>query len=82
MTLDNIIIIAKNFYYTSPYLALAIGAALLLFVLFKPKAALKTIGVLLILALLIYSFSFLGNSASTGMHSKKQMINQTVDRNE
>ena len=80
MTLDHIVIIGKNFYYTNTYLALAIAAGLALFVCFKPKAALKTLGWLLIFILIVYSFSFLGKSSTTGMGSKKQMINQTRDK--
>lgn len=80
MTVDNIIIIGTNFYYTYTYLALAILAGLALFICFQPKAALKTLGTLLIFILIIYSFSILGKSSSTGMNSKKQMTTQTLDK--
>lgn len=78
--MDNIVIFGTNLYYSNTYLALAIIAGLALFVYFKPKAALKTLGAVLILILIIYCFSFLGNSSSTGIGSKKQMINQTRDK--
>ena len=80
MSLDEIIIITKNFYYIHTYLTLAIVAGLVLFLYFKPKAAFKTLGALLAFSLLFYSFSMLGNSASTGVSSKKQMSNQTLDK--
>ena len=80
MTLDNILIIGKNFYYSHTYLALAIAAGLLLFIYLKPKAAFKTVGILLLFIGTIYFFSLLGKSSSTGMNSKKQMINQTRNR--
>jgi hypothetical protein len=82
MTLDDIIISGKNFYYSNTYLALAIVAGMALLLIFKPKAALKTIGAVLIFVLVIYAFSSLGKSSSTGLNSKKQMINQTLDRKE
>ena len=82
MSTEEIIIISKNFYYSYTYLSWAIVAGLLLFLYFKPKAALKTIGGLLAFVLLLYSFSMLGKSSSTGMSSKKEMINQTRDKME
>jgi hypothetical protein len=82
MSTEEIIIISKNFYYSYTYLAWAIVAGLLLFVYFKPKATLKMIGGLLVFVFLIYSFSLLGKSSSTGMNSKKDMINQTRDKME
>jgi hypothetical protein len=64
MDTEEIIIISKNFYYGYTYLAWAIVAGLLVFVL------------------LINSVSILGKSSSTGMSSKKDMINQTRDKME
>ncbi|MCK4837374.1 MAG: hypothetical protein KAS94_01150 [Desulfobulbaceae bacterium] len=78
--MDNIVITCQNFYYTNTYLALAIVAGLALFVYFKPKAALKTLGAVLIFLLIIYFFSFLGKSSSIGMGNKKHMINHTLDK--
>jgi len=80
MTSSELMIIWKNFYYTYTYTAWIILAGLLLFLIYKPKWALKTIGVIAVSVLIIYGFSILGKNTSTGMDSKKQMINQTVDR--
>ena len=80
MTLDNIVIIGKDFYYSNTYLTLPIAAGLALFVYFQTKAALKTLGAVLIFILIVYSFSSLGKSSSSGMSSKKQMISQTLDK--
>ncbi|MFN2366727.1 MAG: hypothetical protein ABR523_09760, partial [Desulfurivibrionaceae bacterium] len=79
MTLYSIISAGKNFYYSHPYLALAIIACLAILVLIKPKAAFKTVAAILILLLIIYLASLLGQTSLTGMNSKKQMINQSRD---
>jgi hypothetical protein len=80
MSLENLIIVTKNFYYSNTYLALAIGLGLALFFFFKPKEAFKTLGVVLIFLLIVYGFSILGKTSSLGMKHEKRMINQTVDR--
>jgi Na+/phosphate symporter len=80
MSLENLIIVTKNFYYSNTYLALAIGVGLALFFFFKPKEAFKTLGVVLIFLLIVYGFSILGKTSSLGMKHEKRMINQTVDR--
>ena len=80
MTSNELMILWKNFYYTYTYATWAILAGLVLFIYLSPKAALKTFAVIAVSVLIIYFFSILGKSSSTGMDSKKQMINQTVDR--
>ena len=80
MISTDLMILGKNFYYTYTYVAWAILAGLVLFLYFSPKAALKTFAVIAVSVLIIYFFSVLGKSSSTGMDNKKQMINQTVDR--
>jgi len=80
MSLDNLLVVCKNFYYLHTYVSLAIIAGLLLFLWFHTKATLKIIGAILIFVLVIYCFSILGKTSSSGMAKEKQMINQTVDR--
>ncbi|MBU0480712.1 MAG: hypothetical protein KKG47_06405 [Proteobacteria bacterium] len=80
MDMDNLIILFKNIYYRHTWLVMAVVAGLAVSMYVKPKAVLKTVGVLLAAALILYTFSALGKSSSTGMSNKKQMINQTVEK--
>jgi hypothetical protein len=69
-----------NLYYSYTYVTWGIIAGLVLFLFFKPKAALKTIAGLATIFFIMYCATMLGNTSSTGMGSKKEMINQTRDK--
>ena len=80
MTPEEMIRLAKNFYYSHTYVALALAAGSAAFLYFRPKAALKTFGAIFIFLLAIYSFSILGKSSDKAMRKEKEMVNQTVDK--
>lgn len=81
MALEEIIIVAKNFYNTYTAISMIIVAGLGVFVFVKPKAAVKTLAGIAAFILLIYCFSMLGKSSSVGISNKNKMINQTVEKN-
>jgi len=80
MSSQELLSIFRNFYYNHTYLALAIGVGLALFLYFNPKEALKILGGIVIFFLIIYGFSVLGKTSSSGLNNEKRMINQTVNR--
>jgi hypothetical protein len=77
MKIYHILQIGQNFYYNHTYLALAILASLLILALLNPKATFKVAVASLILAVVIYFASLLGQSSIKVMDSKKEMINQS-----
>lgn len=79
--MEEAIIVAKNFYYTYTTVSIIIFVGLVAFVVFNPKAAAKTLGVVAAFFLLIYCFSVLGKSSSIGINNKDRMINQTIEKN-
>lgn len=81
METEEIIIVAKNFYYTYTAVSIIFMVGLVAFMFFKPKAAAKTLGAVAVFLLLIYWFSMLGKSSSVGMGNKDRMINQTIEKN-
>ena len=80
MSMQDLISITRNFCYNHNYLALAIGVGLILILYHNPKDTLKILGGIVIFFLIIYGFSILGKTSSTGLNNEKQMINQTVNR--
>lgn len=64
------------FYYTHTYLAIGLAAAVVLLALFRPKAMLKTAGVVLALAGAVYFFTLFVDMAGSGRSQKSDMIHK------
>ncbi|MDT8335695.1 MAG: hypothetical protein RQ753_08350 [Desulfurivibrionaceae bacterium] len=77
MTIYHLLQLGKNFYYTHTYLALAILAGLVILALINPKAAFKTVAIVLLFVLAVYFATLLGKTSLTGIGNKQQMINQS-----
>jgi hypothetical protein len=80
MNLHSAFVFCENFYHSHPVASLVIVAVFLLVLFLRTMDLLKIIGFVVLVFLTIYIFSVLGKSSGTGMHSKKQMINQTVTK--
>lgn len=82
MGLDNLAVLAKNLYYGYPLLSLGAMISLAVFAFVRPKVAARAVALVLAFSLVIYCFSVLGKSSSTGLADKDRMINQTVRKTE
>lgn len=80
MTLEELINIARNFYYLHPFIALLIAVVLVLFIYHSPKETLQILGAVALFFLVVYGFSILGKTSSYGVNKEKQMVKQTVNR--
>ncbi len=77
MDLENLVSRLSDFYYSHTVVAIGLGVVLLLLICFRPKAMLKTAGLLLALAVAVYFFTLFIDMAGSGRSQKKEMI-QTV----
>jgi hypothetical protein len=65
-----------NFYYGHTYLTIGLAAVLVLLSLFRPKAMLKTAGIVVALAAAAYFFTLFIDMAGTGRSQKNEMIHK------
>ncbi|MBC2737219.1 MAG: hypothetical protein HF981_22840 [Desulfobacteraceae bacterium] len=71
---ENLLTRLTSFYYGHTIVAIALAVALLLLIFFRPKAMLKTAGIVLALAFAVYLFTLFIDTAGTGRSHKKEMI--------
>jgi uncharacterized membrane protein (DUF485 family) len=71
---ENLLTRPTSFYYSQTIVAIALAVALLLLIFFRPKAMLKTAGIVLALAVAVYLFTLFIDTAGTGRSHKKEMI--------
>ena len=74
MTLNDIIIQCTNFFYTYPYIVIAIIAVLGIIIFLKPKQVLKTTLIILGLIVVCYILYLIGDATVTGVFNKEKMI--------
>jgi len=74
MTLNDIILQCTNFFYTYPYIAIAIIAVLGIIVFLKPKQVLKVTLIFLGLVVVCYILYLIGDATVTGVFNKEKMI--------
>jgi len=74
MTLNDIIIQCTNFFYTYPYIVIAIIAVLGIIIFLKPKQVLKTTLIILVLIVVCYILYLIGDATVTGVFNKEKMI--------
>ena len=70
----NLLTRLTSFYYGHTIVAIALAVALLLLICFRPKAMLKTAGIVIALAVAVYLFTLFIDTAGTGRSHKKEMI--------
>ena len=63
-----------NFYYGHTVVAIGVMVVVGLLIVFRPKAMLKTVGLLLALAVAVYFFTLFMDMAGSGRSQKKEMI--------
>lgn len=63
-----------DFYDRHTVVAIALGVVLLLLICFRPKAMLKTAGLVLVLAVGVYFFTLFVDMAGSGRSQKKDMV--------
>ena len=71
---ENLLTRLTSFYYSHTIVAIALAVVLLLLIFLRPKATLKTAGILLALAVAVYLFTLFIDTAGTGRSHKKEMI--------
>jgi amino acid permease len=71
---ENLLTRLTSFYYSQTIVAIALAVVLLLLIFFRPKATLKTAGIVLALAVAVYLFTLFIDTAGTGRSHKKEMI--------
>jgi xanthine/uracil permease len=74
MTLDDTMIQCTNFFYTYPYIIIAIIAVLGIIIYLKPKEVFKTTLILLGLIVACYIIYLIGDATVTGVFNKEKMI--------
>jgi len=74
MDFENLLTRLTSFYYGHTIVAIALAVVLLLLIVFRPKAMLKTAGIVLALAVAVYLFTLFIDTAGTGRSHKKEMI--------
>jgi len=79
MDFDNLVNQVSNFYqqYTIVVVVLALG--LLIMIYRNPKESFKFLVFLFFLAAVIYAIGLFGDTVTTGVGSKQQMIHKTPD---
>jgi RsiW-degrading membrane proteinase PrsW (M82 family) len=79
MDFDNLVNQVSNFYqqYTIVVVVLAVG--LLIMIYRNPKESFKFLVFLLFLGAVIYAIGLFGDTVTTGVGSKQQMIHKTPD---
>jgi hypothetical protein len=74
MDLESLFGNLTDFYYSHTVVAIALGVVLLLLACFRPKAMLKTAGLLLALVVAAYFFTLFMDMAGSGRSQKKDLI--------
>jgi hypothetical protein len=77
MDLHELTQLAVNFYYDYKWVVIIGAAILLLLVILKPKPMLKSIGILVGIAVAIYIVMLIGDMIFSGVEVKEQMIHKT-----
>ena len=78
MDFESVATYSRLFYYDHPVVAIALGVTVALLFFFRPKAMLRVVGLILILAVTAYLLSLAIDMAGVGRTQKKEMI-RTVD---
>ena len=71
---ENLLTRLTSVYHSHTIVAIALALVLLLLIFFRPKAMLKTAGIVLALAVAVYLFTLFIDAAGTGRSHKKEMI--------
>jgi hypothetical protein len=74
MDIESLVSRLTDFYYSHTVVAIGLAVVVLLLVCFRPKAMLKTAGLLLALAVAVYFFTLFIDMAGSGRSQKKEMI--------
>lgn len=75
--LNSLLAHLTNFYYSHTIVAIALAMILFLLICFRPKAMLKTAGIVLAFAVAAYFFTLFVDMAGTGQSQKTKMIHTT-----
>jgi amino acid permease len=75
--LNSLLAHLTNFYYSHTVAAIALAVILVLLICFRPKAMLKTAGIVLAFAVAAYFFTLFVDMAGTGQSQKTKMIHTT-----
>jgi uncharacterized membrane protein (Fun14 family) len=75
MTFNDVIIECTNFFYTYPYIAIAIVVVLGLIAYWRPKQVLRVTLIVLGLAVVCYLLYYIVGATVTGVFQKEQLIN-------
>ncbi len=74
MGIDNLIVHLSDFYYNHTVIAIALAVCLVLLVIFRPKAMLKTAGMIITLAVVAYIMSLAIDVAGSGRSQKEEAV--------
>ena len=74
MGIDNLIVHLTDVYYSHTVIAIALAVCLVLLVFFRPKAMLKTAGMILTLAVVAYIMSLAIDMAGSGRSQKEEAV--------
>lgn len=74
MNIENLLAHLTDFYYSHTVIAITLAVILLLLICFRPKAMLKTTGILLVMAVAVYFFTLFMDMSETGRSLKKDMV--------
>lgn len=74
MTFTDIIVECTNFFYTYPYIAIAIVVVLGLIVYWKPKEVSKVALIFLGLVVVCYLLYYIGGATISGVFQKEKLI--------
>ncbi|MGD9098723.1 MAG: hypothetical protein PVF97_11595 [Desulfobacterales bacterium] len=77
MDIDNLVAYLTDFYYSHTVVAIALVVVIVILVIFRPKAMLKTAGMIVALAVVAYLMSLAIDMAGSGRSQKEEAI-QTV----
>lgn len=78
MDIESLTSLLTDFYYRHTIFAIGLAVVILLLACFRPKAMLKTAGILLAFAVAVYFFTLFMDMAGSGRAQKKEMFH-TVD---
>lgn len=74
--LESLFAQLTNIYYNHTIPTIAAGVVLFLLICFRPKALLKTAGIVLALAVAVYGFMLAMDMTGTGRSQKHEMIHK------
>ena len=74
MDIESLVSRLTDFYYSHTIVAIALAVVVVLLICFRPKAMLKTAGIVLAFAVAVYFLTLFMDMAGSGRAQKKEMI--------